>query len=96
MMQNQPPQRLAAMASPTPQNPGGGAQPPLDPLIEGFNACIVSLKKFAQDAALNGAEDISNEAETMALRLSKRKLKRQETFNQAYADMQGSVIAAQQ
>lgn len=96
MMQQQPPQQMAAMASPTAENPGGGPQPPLDPLQEGFNICMITLKRFAQEARLSNAEDIANEAETMALRLGKRSYKRKEQFNQAYADMQGSVLASQQ
>lgn len=95
MMQEQPPERLAQMASPTAQNPGGGPQPPLDPLQEGFDACIVALKRFAQDAKLNGAEDVENEAEQMALRLSKHKMRRKDQFNKAFSDMQGSVLSAQ-
>lgn len=84
----------APMGVPSPQSPGG-MQAPVDPLARGLQVTTQALRQLARDAAMQGANEISLDAEQMALKLRKHGQKRQQQFTEAQDVLQGASLASQ-
>ena len=83
----------AAMARPSLQNPGGGPQVNVtDPLKPDFQVVVLGLQRFAARAKQIGDEQLGNELDAMANRLTRRQLKRQNAFDNA--NKQGATAQA--
>lgn len=94
MYPSQPPRSNMPPGVPTAQNPGG-MQQAQDPLQFGLQATTQALRKLAQDAAMQGASELSMDCEQMALKLRKHGEKRQAQFSEAQDILKGASLAAQ-
>ncbi len=92
---SQPSQSPEQMMQPTAQNPGGGPQQMPDPLARGIDLNIAGLKRLAMEAKMNNDEQFSIEIEKFALRLASRKLARQKSIDEAFAQMRENQIGMQ-
>lgn len=98
MMQAQPPQQMAAQAMPTVMNPGGGMQPPADPLEQGFSAVILVIDRFIQDARMHGgrdAERLEQIARAMSAKVLREKGRRRQEMERAFESAQHMSMNAQ-
>lgn len=89
-----PQQQQAPMSAPTVAQPGGGAQKPQDPIGYELALCVETIKKCAALLAQQGDEQAANIFDAAAVKLNRTKIQRTKKLEQAFQNVQGTVLPA--
>jgi len=94
MLSGQPPQQSQMMSGPTVAQPGGGPQKPQDPLSYELSLCVETVRKCSKLLAEQGDESAAMVFEACALKLNKEKIQRTKKLEQAFQNVQGTILPA--